>query len=118
MRRTGNIVVFDRHHFVDYYAFDVEGEAPATPTRRLHGFILQRFFPRPDLVIYLDAPSEVLFQRKGEGTIELLEQRRKDYLRMQEVLPACHAVDATQPLESVAKEVANRIVDFRNTHKS
>src|SRR5207253_7808308 len=29
---------------------------------------------------YLDAPPEVVFARKGEGTIGSLEQRRKEYL--------------------------------------
>jgi hypothetical protein len=37
--------------------------------------MLEHFYPKPNLVIYLDAPAEMLFARKKEGTIELLEQR-------------------------------------------
>jgi len=32
----------------------------------------------------LDAPGEVLFARKGEGTPELLDRRRRDYAAMGE----------------------------------
>ena len=44
--------------------------------------MLNYIFPKPDLVICLDAPGEVLFSRKAEGTIELLEQRRQEYLQV------------------------------------
>ena len=58
----------------DYYAHDISNTDPARPLRhRLHGVFLDRWYPRPDLVIFLDAPAEVLFARKHEGTIPLLE---------------------------------------------
>ena len=66
-RREGAIVVFDRHFFADYYAYDVAAKTNRSASRRLHGFILSRLYPRPDLIIYLDAPAEILLERKGEG---------------------------------------------------
>ena len=62
----GSIVVFDRHFLADYHAFDVAGRAvvePAHPRVDAHARV-----PRPDLVVLLDAPPEVLVARKGEGT--------------------------------------------------
>ena len=56
--RSGHVVLFDRHFLFDYYAHDISSTDPARPLRhRLHGFFLGRFYPRPDLIIFLDAPG-------------------------------------------------------------
>jgi hypothetical protein len=73
-------VVFDRHFFFDYYTDHVAGGAARPFRRRVHGFLLSDVYPRPDLVIYLDAPPEMLFERKGEGTVEWLERRKTEYI--------------------------------------
>jgi thymidylate kinase len=116
-QRRGNIVLFDRHFFSDYYAYDI---ASAHTDRRLsdrfHGFMLNRVYPRPDLVIYLDAPAEVLFARKGEGTIEALERRRQEYMSLRSVVKHFAVVDATQPEEAVARDVTDLIWEFYNAH--
>ena len=114
-QRRGNIVLFDRHFFSDYYAYDIANQrADRRLSDRIHGFILNRVYPKPDLVIYLDAPAEVLFARKGEGTIEALERRRQEYMSLQGVVKHFALVDATQPQEVVAREVTNLIRDFYN----
>ena len=111
-RRRGEVVVFDRHFFADYYAYDVATKPRRTASRRLHGFILAHLYPRPDLVIYLDAPAEVLLQRKGEGTLESLERRRREYLELGEVLDGFAVVDANRPLETVTRDVASAIESY------
>jgi thymidylate kinase len=111
-RRRGSIVVFDRHFFADYYAYDVRTPARRSAARRLHGFVLSRLYPRPDLVIYLDAPADVLFARKGEGTLESLEHRRREYLELGQILSEFVVVDATRPLDAVVHEVADVITAF------
>ncbi|HYY32018.1 MAG TPA: hypothetical protein VE693_00320 [Gaiellaceae bacterium] len=111
-RRRGAIVVFDRHFFADYYAYDVAAKSRPSASRRLHGFVLSRLYPRPDLVIYLDAPAEVLLERKGEGTLESLERRRREYLELGRILREFVVVDATRPLDAVSREVADVIASF------
>jgi len=111
-RRRGSIVVFDRHFFADYYAYDVSAQPRRSASRRFHGFVLSRLYPRPDLVIYLDAPAEILLERKGEGTLESLERRRREYLELRHVLREFAVVDATRPLETVTSEVAAMIAAF------
>lgn len=109
-RRRGKIVLFDRHFYADYYAYDIAGSAADRPlARRLHGWMLERLFPRPDLVVYLDAPAEVLLARKGEGDRALLEQRRRDYLEVGRHFADFVVVDATQSTDSVVSEVASHI---------
>ncbi|MEX1027593.1 MAG: hypothetical protein WD049_06245, partial [Candidatus Paceibacterota bacterium] len=110
--RQRYVVIFDRHFFPDYYAYDIASSAPRTITQRIHGLMLNRFYPRPDLLVFLDAPADVLFQRKGEGTVELLEQRRADYMQMQLLVRHFEVVDANRGLEEVVQDVSERITRF------
>ena len=106
--RAGAVVVFDRHFLLDYHAYDLEG-ADRSWSQRLHGAVLGRLYPRPDLVVYLDAPGEVLLARKGEGSAEALEARRDEYRAVAPLVPAFVEVDATQPVDAVASQVAEAI---------
>lgn len=106
------VVIFDRHFFPDYYAYDIASDATRTVSQKIHGFVLNRFYPRPDLLIFLDAPAELLFERKGEGTLELLEQRREDYMKMKGLVKHFEVVDASRDLENVVEDVTERITRF------
>jgi thymidylate kinase len=110
-RRRGSIVIFDRHFVADYHAYDMSGQA-RTLSRRIHGLLLARAYPRPDLVIYLDASPEVLFARKGEGTLASLARRRTEYLRLGEISPNFAVVSAELPLEDVTREVARIVREY------
>ncbi len=103
--RRGRIVVFDRHFTADYHAADVAARE-RTLSRRLHGLLLTRLYPQPDLVVLLDAPPEVLYARKGEGTIRSLARRRAEYMRLGATLERFSVVDATLPLPDVVRDVA------------
>ncbi|HSD81046.1 MAG TPA: hypothetical protein VLB47_10305, partial [Solirubrobacteraceae bacterium] len=70
------------------------------------------FYPRPDLVIFLDAPPEVLHARKGEGTPASLARRRREYLQLAETTEHFAVVDATQPLDDVVGQVTQLLRDF------
>jgi thymidylate kinase len=108
----GHVVVFDRHYFPDYYAFDIESSRRRRSlSRRIHGWMLAHVYPKPQLLVYLDAPAEVLHARKGEGTIEVLERRRQEYLKLRGVVSDFAAVDATRPEAEVTAEVARLICD-------
>lgn len=111
-RSRGSIVVFDRHFYADYYHFDVSTRGRRSLGSRVHGYLLEHAYPKPDLVICLDAPGAVLFERKGEASPEWLEQRRRQYLRLADVVPAFVVVDAARPLDLVAREVATVITEF------
>lgn len=111
----GYIVLFDRHFFLDYYAHDVTAIGSATSfARQFHGWTLRRLYPKPDLVLCLDAPAEVLFARKGEGTVDLLERRRQEYLQLRNVVEHFAVVDATQPEDEVFRQVMDLIQDFHH----
>ncbi len=106
----GNIVVFDRHFFVDYYHADVEDRPVRRGAfRRLHGWMLEHAYPKPDLVIMLDAPAEVLFARKPEATVEWLQQRRLQYLELAKVVPEFVVVDVDRPIEAAVADTVEAI---------
>jgi thymidylate kinase len=114
--RRGAIVIFDRHFVADYHAYDMSGQA-RTLSRRLHGWLLSRAYPKPDLVIYLDASPEVLYARKGEGTLQSLGRRRTEYLRLGEVAEHFAIVSAEMPLDDVVAEVAGLVREFDATRR-
>lgn len=108
--RRGYVVLFDRHFFGDYYATDVAAVDPRRPIcSRIHGFMLNRLYPKPDLVIFLDAPATVLYARKGEGTLEYLERRRSDYRNLRRIVNDFVTVDATLSLDELTADVAKII---------
>lgn len=59
--------------------------------------------PAPDVLLVLDAPGEVMFARKGEHTVELLEHWRKSYLELAARLPGARVIDAGLPRELVRR---------------
>jgi thymidylate kinase len=107
--RRGVIVVFDRDFFSDYHAHDIAAGATRSPARRIHGYLLEHVYRKPDLVIFLDAPAAVLHARKGEGTLESLERRRQDYLALASVTPRFVSVDASNSLDDVIADVISEI---------
>jgi thymidylate kinase len=111
-RRRGSIVVFDRHFYADYYHFDVAAQGRRSLSSRVHGRLLQSVYPKPDLVICLDAPGQVLYDRKPEASVEWLDRRRAQYLQLASAIPNFVVVDVDRPLETVTREVATVITEF------
>jgi len=107
----GRIVVFDRHFFCDYYAYDVAPTYGPRPwINRVHGQMLKRLYPQPQLTIFLDAPTDALLARKQEATPDFLERRRAEYGSLREVLPNFIAIDAARPLDEVVEAVTTEIL--------
>jgi hypothetical protein len=106
----GHLVLLDRWFLADYHASNKTAQRPFS--RRLHGYLLERLYPKPNLVIYLDAPAEVLFSRKGESSLEVLEWRRQKYLQLRNKVKNFSVVDASQPTQGVAQEVTALITAF------
>jgi len=112
-RRQGQIVVYDRHYKFDFELDKVKLSGEKIPfTDWLHRWFLAKVYPAPDMVIYLDAPAEVLFARKGEFTLEWLESRRQAFITQGKKTPNFFQIDATQPLETVFAGVTDRIMQL------
>lgn len=111
-RWRGSIVVFDRHFYADYFHIEGAAGGSSTVTSRVHAFLLKHLYPKPDLVICLDAPGQVLFDRKREASPEWLEHRRRQYLQLAHLVPDFVVVDVDRPLDAVTRDVAAVITEF------
>lgn len=110
----GYTVIYDRHFLFDFAPRATNGErSPENRlTERLHRWFLNHVLPKPDLILFLDAPPEVLHARKGEATIEYLSRKREAYLRQGHSLPGFIRIDASRPLEQVYDEVQKILFAF------
>ena len=111
----GYAVVYDRHFLYDFTLDGIDGEKQPVD-KRLHRWLLENCYPRPHLTIYLDAPAEVLFARKGEKNLEELERRRQAFLELGRKAKNFFRIDATRPLDVVYAEVSSLIEQgYRNS---
>jgi thymidylate kinase len=100
--RRRRLVLFDR--FCDDLLVD--------PRRYRYGGsprlaeLLGRSIPRPDHVVVLDAPPEVLRARKGDVSLEETCRQREAYRRLAARVPNARVVDAARPLPEVVADVA------------
>ena len=107
----GFVVLYDRHFFFDFSP-EITGATPSSLDRRLHEWHLRHLYPRPNLVIFLDAPGDLLFARKGESSVEELERRRQGFLAAGRRVPRFVRVDATRPLLEVYADVSAHVLRF------
>jgi thymidylate kinase len=70
-----------------------------------------RFYPRPHVLVLLDAPPEVLHSRKREVPLEETARQREAYLELVQKLSAGHVVDASRPVHEVVAEVEQIVLD-------
>lgn len=111
-RRRGSVVVLDRDFWADYRMHDVNASSRSLG-RRVHGAYLERWYRKPDLFVYLEAPAEVLFARKGEGTIDLLRARQDDYLALAPFAPRFVRLDVDRPLDEVVSDLVDLVLQSR-----
>jgi thymidylate kinase len=99
--RRGRLVLFDR------YAYDALLPLRFQQRRlsRVRRWLLGHACPPPDLVVLLDAPGEVLFERKGEKTVAVLEAQREAYRALLARPRRAVVVDAARDVEQVRSEV-------------
>lgn len=74
--------------------------------------LITRLIPKPDLVLVLDAPAELLQSRKQEVPLAETARQRDAYRALAREMPAARIIDATQPLEGVVKDVKRAVVEF------
>lgn len=103
-RMRGRFVIFDRYTYDHYLA------PPAlTLARRLRRWLLKHVCPAPNLVLLLDAPGDILYQRKHEHSPERLENQRRVFLDLADKFSNMVVVDATRRADEVRRDAISRI---------
>jgi hypothetical protein len=111
-RRLGRLVLLDR-----YTSDAALPEADLDWKGRISSALVQLTCGEPDLVIVLDAPAEVMFDRKGEQGIQQLQASRELNLTMGDKFRDMVVLDAARTPDEVRQE-ATAVLSDRWTRKS
>jgi thymidylate kinase len=103
-RRRGRLVILDRSPHEAHMRDGVRGLKA-----RLFALAVRILTPMPDLVILLDAPAEVLYARKGEHSVEILDELRRAYLSLVNDFPAHAVIDARADADVVRTSAVEAI---------
>jgi thymidylate kinase len=99
-RLRGRLVLLDRVP----YDTRLPGSVDKSVGGRISAALAFALAPSPDILLLLDAPGEIMFARKGEHSVEVLESWRRAYLELAQGLPGAWVLDAGQPLKAVRRE--------------
>ncbi|MEP2777059.1 MAG: hypothetical protein ABJQ29_12765 [Luteolibacter sp.] len=107
LRRSAKqgVLIFDRYHadlLIDPRRYRYGG--PMAVAR-----LASALMPQPDLVIFLDAPAEILYARKQEVSMETLTSSRERYLTLCKSHSRFSVIDASQPIDQVVANVMREI---------
>jgi thymidylate kinase len=109
--RRGLVVVCDRHFL--WEAATYAGE-PGTGGERFDRFEIRamQVLGEPDLVLFLDASPEVMFERKGETSVRRLTRRRAKIVERGERTTNFVRIDADREPEAVLADVRTAIAGY------
>jgi thymidylate kinase len=105
-KARSRLILNDRHFvdiLVDPVRYRYGGPRPLLK-------LVWAIMPRPDVVILLDGPAEVLQARKRELTVEETARQSKDYLALVRPMKTGHVVDATQSFAGVVNTAADIVL--------
>ncbi|MCZ6593966.1 MAG: hypothetical protein O6943_03515 [Bacteroidetes bacterium] len=112
----GYMVIYDRHFIFEQAAKPGPENRKLRLTERLHRWLLEHCYPKPDLVIFLDASPDELFRRKGETTIEYLQMCRDAFLSYEKKMSNFRRVDALQQPDDVCREIRHHIRQLQSSN--
>ncbi|GAB4534011.1 MAG: hypothetical protein Fur0020_00250 [Thermodesulfovibrionia bacterium] len=82
--------------------------------RILDSSLLKSLFPSPDLVIYIDCPEDIAFNRKDDAPdIEYLRERRLMYKGLADRY-GWVIVDGTLPVNDINKQIKEIVVSIKS----
>lgn len=107
----GFAVIFDRHFIFEHadHARKLR-EQGLRFSDRIHLWSLYNLYPKPDLVLFLDAPIETLMARKREWPAERLQDHRNQVLEHGLNMPDFVRIDATQDVDKVVFDAIAEIM--------
>ncbi len=103
------LVIFDRYYY-DYFV-DL--------TRYQYSFseaipkAFRWMIPQPEMVFILDAPSEVLYARKQELTLDELKEQRIRFKQIPSMVPNAKMINVDRPIEEIVDEIICCIVELQ-----
>jgi thymidylate kinase len=103
-RRRGRVVIFDR------YSYDVLTlPEPEGRRERMSRRLMAYSCPRPDLVLLLDAPAQLLRARKPDRDLAGTEHLRLRYLNLVSKIRGIKVLDTSQDPDETRRRVMSSI---------
>ena len=103
------LVIYDRYYY-DYYVdlkryqYSFSDKIPR---------LFQWMIPQPEIVFVLDAPGEVLYNRKQELTLKELKRQRKLFLEIPDYVSHARIIDVNRPIEKILDELIDTSVELQ-----
>ena len=104
-QRQGYTMLYDRHFLFDAVSDPERPPSSRRLTDRIHDWFLLNVYPRPDLVILLDAPNFVLLARKQEVPAAMLDDYRRALIAKTTYAESVAHIDASAPYDTVLSSV-------------
>ena len=108
-----SVVIYDRH-----FLFDHGGTSDDSTPERLHRWFLRHLYPKPDLVILLDAPGSVLWPRTQEVPPEYLDDLHASYRQLGHLVDDFRIVDVDRDVAEIEADVRHLVIDHLNRRRS
>jgi thymidylate kinase len=109
----GYIVISDRHFFFEA-ALRYHSDNKQRLAVRLHRWLIDHVYVKPDLIILLDAPPDVLYKRTKEAPFDVLKFRRNVIYNYGKIIPNLVLIDSSKPLDISYNAVKDKIIEFLN----
>ena len=106
----GYIVLYDRHFLFEYTPKVQKQNQRLSDC--IHLWFLQKLYPRPNLVFFMDAPLEVLLRRKNECPQDHLQKQRQALREQAKEMDDIVYIDASRSQERVYEEVSEQIIHY------
>ncbi|MFC2160414.1 hypothetical protein ACFLRX_02045 [Acidobacteriota bacterium] len=118
LERRGYIVIYDRHVIYEKLRDQIiETDKKKRFSEIFHSWYLNKFYPKPDFVFFLDAPAEVLFKRKAETSIEFIEKTRKKYLDIGKYLKNFKIINVDQSLDKICDDISELLLNANSANQ-
>jgi thymidylate kinase len=104
----GGLVLIDRYYY-DFFVDQRRYRLRVPPVIVRLGYACLK---KPDLVVLLDAPAEVLQRRKQEVALAETERQRQAYRELVHGLKNGRVLDAAQPPDKVGADLNRAILEF------
>ena len=104
-RFRGRLVIFDRYPYDAYQP----AAPPLVALKRVYFAVLARCCPAPDLVLLIDTPPEVAFERKPEDPLEHLAALHGAYMALAPRVPHVQILRGDRTAEQVRADAMGRI---------
>lgn len=104
-KANSGLIIFDRY-FYDYMTFKDFINCP-----RWLMFLITKFIPKPDAIIYLKSQPEVIYSRKPERPIKEIKRQVKIYEEIVSYLPNSYTVENSSGIEECINRIQEIIIN-------